>query len=72
MPDYRLYHLRGAKFEVVSFQEFTADNDESAMLRSEAERGPNAMELWSGHRKVMHWHAPMETPGPNPVQTTRQ
>lgn len=64
MPDYRLYHLRGPKFEVVSFNEFVEDDDLKAIMRSEGERGSNSMELWSGHRKVMRWDAPPPMPGP--------
>jgi hypothetical protein len=57
MAFYRIYQLRGPKNEVESFDEFEADNDESALARAEEHRGLNAMELWSGHRKVQRWEA---------------
>ena len=55
MVYYRLYHLRGANFEVESFDEFEAEDDRNAIAESEARRGLKPMELWSGHRKVMRW-----------------
>ena len=55
MVYYRLYQLRGPKNGVESFHEFHAEDDASAIAASEKLRGLNAMELWSGHRKVRHW-----------------
>ena len=55
MVYYRLYHLRGSKFEVESFDEFEAEDDRKAIVEADARRGVKPMELWSGHRKVMRW-----------------
>ena len=65
MAYYRLYHLRGAKNEVQSFEEFDAEDDAGAVARGEALHDGLAMELWSGHRKVHRW----ETIGPDAAVT---
>ena len=63
MAYYRLYHLRGAKNEVQSFEEFDAEDDAAAIAQGEALHDGFAMELWSGHRKVHRW----ETIGGEPA-----
>jgi hypothetical protein len=55
MAYYRLYQLHGPKNAVESFREFEADDDLIAVDLCETWRGPNSMELWSGHRKVRRW-----------------
>jgi len=55
MVYYRLYQLHGPRNEVQSFHEFEAPNDVTAIELGEERRGPNPMELWSGHRKVRRW-----------------
>ena len=54
MAYYRLYHLHGPNYEVESFHEFDAENDDAAIAMGETWRAINPMELWQGHRKV-HW-----------------
>jgi hypothetical protein len=55
MAYYRLYHLRGVKNEVQSFEEFDAKDDAGAIAQGDALHDGFAMELWSGHRKVHRW-----------------
>jgi hypothetical protein len=57
MVAYRLYRLHGPRNEVESFEEFEAEDDSAAIARGLDFRGVNAMELWSGHRKVYRWEA---------------
>jgi len=57
MAYYRLYQLHGPRNEVASFEEFDANDDDEAIARGETYRSVNAMELWSGHRKVRRWDA---------------
>lgn len=55
MTFYRIYHLRGPRNEVENFHEFDAEDDNAAIAVAETMRRPNAMELWSDHRKVRRW-----------------
>jgi len=62
MVYYRLYQLHGPRNEVQSFHEFDAPDDVRAIELGEERRGPNPMELWSGHRKVRRWEGVSTTP----------
>jgi hypothetical protein len=57
MVAYRLYRLHGPRNEVESFEEFEVADDAGAIAKGLTLRGVNAMELWSGHRKVYRWEA---------------
>lgn len=54
MTYYRLYFLDGSN-HIEHFREFEAAGDADALRQSEEWRGLNAMELWSGGRKVACW-----------------
>jgi hypothetical protein len=50
-----MYQLHGPRNNVRSFREFEADEDATAIAECENWRDSNAMELWSGRRKVRRW-----------------
>lgn len=55
MAYYRLYFLDHSN-HIEHFREFEAFNDFEAARQSDDWRGPQAMELWSGSRKVASWN----------------
>lgn len=56
MSYYRLYFLdTGGGIE--HSREFEAPNDLYALQQAVQWRGPAAMELWSGARKLRDWHS---------------
>lgn len=57
MSYYRLYFL-DAVGGIEHFREFEAPNDLYALQQAVQWRGPRAMELWSGARKLRDWDAP--------------
>jgi hypothetical protein len=61
MAYYRLYFLSGFG-RIEQFREFDAAGDTAAIAQVDAWRGPGAMELWSGRRKVRSWTALGQTP----------
>lgn len=50
MPFYRLYHVKGGRFEGVD--DFEADDDVQAVRHAETLNGTSIAELWSGKRKI--------------------
>lgn len=54
MSYYRLYFL-DARGSIEHFREFEAHDDLFALRQAAHWRGPAAMELWSGARKVRDW-----------------
>jgi len=54
MTYYRLYFLDRSN-HIEHFREFEAADDAEALKQSEEWRDLNAMELWSGGRKVSCW-----------------
>ena len=54
MAYYRLYFLDHSN-HIEHFREFEASNDLEASTQSDEWRGVQAMELWSGSRKVTSW-----------------
>jgi hypothetical protein len=56
MAYYRLYFLNPDN-HIEHFREFEAINDVTAIEQSDEWRASNAMELWSGRRKVQAWEA---------------
>ena len=55
MAYYRLYFLDQSN-HIEHFREFEAFNDLEASRQSDEWRGVQAMELWSGSRKVANWN----------------
>ena len=56
MAYYRLYFLDGLG-HIEHFREFEADTDAAAVAQADEWRMLNAMELWTGQRKVKRWDA---------------
>jgi hypothetical protein len=56
MAYYRLYFLDG-RSHIEHFHEFEADTHAAAVAQADEWRTLNAMELWSGRRKVKRWEA---------------
>lgn len=52
MVYYRLYRLAEPGGKFVGFEEIEAEDDKAAIVAAEAYRGVQALELWSGKRKV--------------------
>lgn len=52
MVYYRLYRLAEPGGRFVGFEEIEAADDDAAIAAAEAYRGAQALELWSGKRKV--------------------
>jgi hypothetical protein len=63
MTYYRLYFLDGFSGHIDHFREFEARTDADAAAQAESWREAQAMELWSGQRKVMRWEPRSCTPG---------
>ncbi len=56
MAYYRLYFFDGFS-HIEHFREFEAPTDLAAVEQADDWRAQNAMELWSGRRKVKRWEA---------------
>ena len=56
MAYYRLYFLNSEQ-HIEHFREFEAISDATAIEQSDDWRASNAMELWSGRRRVKAWDA---------------
>ena len=56
MAYFRLYFLDRSN-HIEHFREFEALTDAAAIAQSEEWRGAEAMELWSGRRRVKSWEA---------------
>jgi hypothetical protein len=56
MAYYRLYFLDRHN-HIEHFREFEANTDKTAIEQGSEWRDLNAMELWSGRRRVMSWSA---------------
>ena len=70
MAYYRLYFFDcGAHIE--QFREFEAITDAKAIQQSHEWRGMNAMELWSGRRRVKYWEALSASPEARARSTLR-
>ena len=52
MANYRLYLMGSAGKQFHTLREFEAPGDDLAVTLVEDARGPEAMELWSGNKKV--------------------
>jgi hypothetical protein len=52
MAYYRLYRLAEPGGKFIGFEEIEAEDDAAALREAEAHRGPKALELWCGKRKV--------------------
>jgi hypothetical protein len=75
MAQYRLYFFRSPTGEICEVREFEAPDDFAAIAQSKKWRSNEAMELWSGTRKVTRWvaadvespvHAPADDAAPPP------
>jgi hypothetical protein len=66
MAYYRLYFF-DCRTHIEHFREFEAITDAQAVEQSDEWRGMNAMELWSGRRRVKYW----EALGASPEATAR-
>ena len=63
MRYYRLYFLDTGG-DIEHFREFEAVSDLYALRQAAQWRGPEAMELWSGARKVRDWDSIAPTSAP--------
>lgn len=61
MAYFRLYFLDRSN-HIEHFHEFEALTDDAAVAQSEEWRGAEAMELWSGRRRVRSWEAFARSP----------
>lgn len=59
MAYYRLYRLAEPDGKFVGFEEIEAEDDAAAIRQAEAFAGRQALELWSGKRRVSSF-APVE------------
>jgi hypothetical protein len=57
MTQYRLYFFSSAGGHIREVREFEAAHDFAAVSQSTQWRSTDAMELWSGARKVTRWVA---------------
>ena len=57
MQSYRLYFLNSQGGHIRTFQQFDAEDDESAIVTAERFRGEGPMELWCSARRVEKWPA---------------
>jgi len=57
VQSYRLYFLDAQGRHIKAFQQFEAEDDESAMAAAERFRGEGPMELWCSARRVEKWPA---------------
>jgi len=54
MTYYRLYFMHPYSGHILRFAKFHAADDEAATDLASEHIGESALELWSGHRKVIH------------------
>ena len=54
---YRLYFISPQSGHIERFAEYEAPDDAAAAALAAEHRGKAPLELWSGHRKVMHFEA---------------
>ena len=57
MQTYRLYFVDLPTGRIENYQEFQADNDDTAMVELERRRGDKPMELWCRARRIVKWPA---------------
>ena len=62
MAHYRLYFFRSPTDHIREVREFEATHDFAAISQAAKWRSNEAMELWSGTRKVTRWVAAADAP----------
>lgn len=57
MPGFRIFYLDGSSIRITGSHDFIADDDLDAIRQAEDFLNGNAMELWSGARRIKSWEA---------------